>query len=105
MPRVEVILRLVVIVLLVSYLFQKHRQRLLSGSEPERPENWIGTGIDAARLFPSLKRVREDPLAARRAAHIPWHRKGLRALVRRTAGQLAYFRDRKAGHDAQEHAG
>ena len=105
MPLVEVIMRLVVVALLACYLFLKHRERVLNWSEPEDPANWTGTAIDATKLMPSLERVRQDYLAARHApSHTVWYRRGLRALVRRTVGQLAYFRDRKPEDDAHEHA-
>jgi hypothetical protein len=103
MSVVEIIIRLVVVALLASYLFLKHRQRERNWS-PEDPAKWTGTAIDATKLIPTVKQVRHDYLAARRSPPPGiWYRRGLAALARRTVGRLAYFRDRKAEDDAQNH--
>ena len=105
MSVVEIIIRLFVVAMLAGYLFLKHRQRECNGPfSPEDPAKWTGTAIDATKLIPTVNRVRHDYLAARRS--LPpgiWYRRGLAALARRTVGRLAYFRDRKAEDDAQNH--
>src|SRR5579859_5175962 len=101
MSVVEIIVRLAALALLASYLFIKHRQRTRKWSGPKDPAKWTGQAIDAARLMPTIDRVRHDYLAARPPpAQSIWHRKALLALAGQTVGRLSFFRDRKSEDEA-----
>ena len=105
MSLLEIIMRLVTVSLLVTYLVTKHRQRLLDCSPPSDPAGWTGTPIDAARLIPSIDRVRGDYVAARHAsAHTTSSGSRFRAQARRTIRTTAYFEGRRFDHDRCEQA-
>ena len=106
MSVTEIIVRLLVAALLISYLVSKHRQRVRNRpAEPLDPAVWTGTGIDTSRLVPRIELVRRDYLAgARSPMHDIWYRRGLLAWMRQAVAQLSFFQKRKSKDDAQGHA-
>ena len=101
----EVIMKLVVVVLLASYLLFKHRQRLRNWSPKENPNGWTGRGIDATRLKPAVDQVRHDYLAARSLSdRDSGYRRHLLSLIGRAVRRLSFFQKRKTEEDAPKHA-
>jgi hypothetical protein len=102
MFRIEDAIGLAVLAILASYLYLKHRQRALAGSERSGSPQWIAKPIDVAKLKPSINEVRRDFLAARqreRGGH--FHQASL-DMARRSVVRLAFFQHRES--DLHEHS-
>ena len=95
------LLGLTLVALLSSFLYLKHRQRLLSQWERRNPAEWVGKGIDTSELRQTLDTVRQNYEAARpKAKGICFHR-GLLGLAHQTVARLAYFHDREGSENAR----
>jgi len=103
MSTFEILFRLTVVVVLSSYLYLKHRQRVRRRSERYKPAEWTGKPIDVTQLKPILEKLRRDYLGARQPSiGVPFHR-SLLGLARRTVVQLAYFQERESHEQAHAH--
>jgi|SRR5881392_1816547 hypothetical protein len=97
MSDAETLVGFVVVALLGSFLYFKHRQRTYRAPESRNGPEWTGHPIDATELKQTLAKVRRDYLAARGTTSGICFHKSLLAFARRTVTSLAYFQD-KQGH-------
>jgi hypothetical protein len=103
MSTFETLFGLTGVVVLSSYLYLKHRQRMRRESKRGKPAEWTGKPIDVIQLKPTLEKLRRDYLAARQPSiGVPFHR-SLLGLARRTVVRLAYFQDRESNEQAHAH--
>jgi hypothetical protein len=94
MDDTETIAGFVVVALLSSYLYFKHRKRIYGVPESRELREWMGRPIDAIPLKNRLDRVRRDYVAARGIPKGVCFHRSLLGFVRAAVAQLAYFRDK-----------
>ncbi len=104
MSDFEVIVRLVMAVLLVGYLFIKAHSRARHRFESEPAEKRTVRPVDATKLLSAIDRVRHDHLAARPPqSRSIWHRNQLVGSVGLKVARLSFFRDGKPEVEAERH--
>jgi hypothetical protein len=102
MSLTEVIIRLALVAVLVTFLFFKHWLRERERIGPSNPAEWTGKGIDVAPIRPTIDEVRRT-YARPTAKGLCFHR-SLLALARRAAAHLAYFQEREPEQSNEKHA-
>src|SRR3954470_23339728 len=97
----ELVARLIGLVLLGSYLFLRHEERV--STRRKDAARWTGQAIDVTRLTPRVNQVRQDYLAFGRFSRPGfWYRYRLLEMAGRTVAQFSFFRNRRE-HDVVDH--
>ena len=99
-----VIVKLAGLALGSSYLFFKHRQRVLNRTPRDDLHEWMGQGIEVSALRPRVEQVRRDYLVARQPTRGIWFHRSLVELARRSVMRLGYFRHRETSQDAHSNS-
>jgi hypothetical protein len=98
----EVIIRLALVALLVSYLLFRQWQRDRQRIGPTNPAEWTGKGIDVTPIKPTLEEVRRCyPRPPRSGSCL--HR-NLLVLARRTVAHFEYFQEHEPTDKEEKHA-
>jgi len=98
----EVIIRLTLVALLVSYLLFRQWLRDRHRVGPTNPAEWTGKGIDVTSIKPTLEEVRRSyPRPPRRGTY--FHR-NLLVLARRTVAHFGYFQEHDPADKQEKHA-
>jgi len=99
----EIVSGLVIVVMLSSYLYVKHRRRAFLQPDRCNIVEWSGKPIEVSKLKPTLEQVRLDYRSARQSARGNLYHRRLLRLAQHAVGHLPYFQEREPEGRLQSH--